>query len=125
MDWADSPELVDIYLAEVDERSGALVDGARALVNGTLDPRLVEGLVRDAHTLKGSSHMIGRGWVGTAAEVLERAWKEVARTGATHLPVLGSAMFDLSSVLPSAARSTEPVDRLHDLEAHLEATLAR
>ncbi|MDH4116227.1 MAG: response regulator [Acidimicrobiia bacterium] len=123
MDWADSEELMEIYLHEVDQRSESLTEGATALANGTLDSARHEELVRDAHTLKGSSHMVGKPEVGEAAAVLERAWKHVRQASKTNLPVLGSAMLEATRAMHTAAREREPGPVLHDASRRLSKLL--
>lgn len=123
MDWAESEELIQIYLSEVDERSESLIEGARALADGTLDLARLDDLVRDAHTLKGSSHMVGKPAVGEAAKVLERAWKHVREIQATHLPTLADLMADLSALLPASAREAGApglVESTRRLDAELD-----
>lgn len=106
MDWAESEELMGIYLTEVDQRSESLMTGARALVAGDSDPSTHEDLVRDAHTLKGSSHMVGKTQVAEASAILERAWKKVRDGAKTGDAVLGRAMADIAVMLRAAARES-------------------
>lgn len=106
MDWAESDELMQIYLGEVDERSESLISGARALTDGSLDPSRVDDLVRDAHTLKGSSYMVGKPDVAEAALALEKAWKHVNNTNATYDADLGVLMAEVAVLLKAAARES-------------------
>ncbi len=106
MNWSESPELVDIYLSEVDERSARLIRGASLLASGPVDnPDLdLDELVRDAHTLKGSSRMIERLAVGDAAALLEEAWKEIRGGSVKPGTQLAGAMREVSGLLAAAAR---------------------
>ncbi len=106
MNWSESPELVDIYLSEVDERSARLIRGASLLASGPVDnPDLdLDELVRDAHTLKGSSRMIERLAVGDAAALLEEAWKEIRAGSVKPGTQLAGAMREVSGLLAAAAR---------------------
>ncbi len=122
MDWAESEELMEIYLGEVDERSEPLIEGAAALIDGSLDSTRWEDLIRDAHTLKGSSHMVGKPRVAEAAAALERAWKHVHQTRTVHLPILGAAMLELSTALKVAAREGDP-STLADCTKRVESAL--
>lgn len=57
--WADDPELLATFRAEVDERLLSWQAGLLTLESHP-DPRqLVAGLFRDAHTIKGSARMLG------------------------------------------------------------------
>ncbi len=109
MNWSESPELVDIYLSEVDERSARLIRGASLLSSGPVDnPDLdLDELVRDAHTLKGSSRMIERLAVGDAAALLEEAWKEIRAGTVRPGTQLAGAMREVSGLLAAAAREEE------------------
>ncbi len=109
MNWSESPELVDIYLSEVDERSARLIRGASLLSSGPVDnPDLdLDELVRDAHTLKGSSRMIERMAVGDAAALLEESWKEIRAGTVRPGTQLAGAMREVSGLLAAAAREEE------------------
>lgn len=74
-----NPELQRLFREELEERSGRLVAGARALMEGDLDPGAVEDLIRDAHTIKGSAGMLGHDAIREAALRLEQMWKRVAK----------------------------------------------
>ena len=68
--WADDPELLATFRAEVDERVASLQSGLLALET-TANPRsAVATLFRDAHTVKGSARMLG---LGSVVQVAHRA----------------------------------------------------
>jgi HPt (histidine-containing phosphotransfer) domain-containing protein len=71
------PELIEIYHGEVVDRSRRLAAGARQLALQQLTPESVSDLVRDAHTIKGSSRVIGLSETGHAGALLESAWKRI------------------------------------------------
>lgn len=65
--WADDPELVATFRAEVDERLASLCAGLMRLEAQPSSRQLIAGLFRDAHTVKGSARMLGlEGVVGVA-----------------------------------------------------------
>src|SRR3954451_16718362 len=57
--WADDPELLATFRAEVEERVASLQAGLLALEQHPSPRQLVAGLFRDAHTVKGSARMLG------------------------------------------------------------------
>src|SRR4051812_19151048 len=57
--WADDPELLATFRAEVDERLASLSAGLLQLEEHPSPRQLVTGLFRDAHTVKGSARMLG------------------------------------------------------------------
>ena len=59
MSWADDPELVATFRAEVEERLASLCEGLLKLEAHPAPRQLVAGLFRDAHTVKGSARMLG------------------------------------------------------------------
>ena len=124
MDWADSQELVDIYLAEVDDRTSRLAPAARALSSADLSGFEVESLVRDAHTLKGSSHMLGKLEIGAAAALLERGWKAVRDLGPERTSRLGRGFGEVTSLLIETARDPGFRSRLSAATDQLSAALA-
>src|SRR5580692_7154550 len=57
--WADDPELLATFRAEVEERVASLQAGLLALEAHPSPRHVVAGLFRDAHTIKGSARMLG------------------------------------------------------------------
>jgi chemotaxis protein histidine kinase CheA len=57
--WADDPELLATFRAEVEERVASLQAGLLALEAHPSPRQVVAGLFRDAHTVKGSARMLG------------------------------------------------------------------
>ena len=87
LDAALPPELIEIYHTEIIERSRRLASGARQLALGRLSAESISDLVRDAHTIKGSSRVMGLGEMGNAGALLEQAWKQI-ETGSVTVPAL-------------------------------------
>src|SRR5665213_2319528 len=65
--WAEDPELLATFRAEVDERLASLSAGLLQLETHGAPRQLIAALFRDAHTVKGSARMMG------LAKVLETA----------------------------------------------------
>src|SRR3954454_15406283 len=57
--WADDPELLATFRAEVEERVASLQAGLLALEAHPSPRQVVASLFRDAHTVKGSARMMG------------------------------------------------------------------
>src|SRR5581483_6157816 len=57
--WADDPELLETFRAEVEERVASLQAGLLALEAHPSPRHVVASLFRDAHTVKGSARMLG------------------------------------------------------------------
>lgn len=104
MNWAESPELLEIFLTEIDDRSGRLITGAADLSSAMGNDELLDDLVRDAHTLKGSSHMIGKGDIGAVAAGLERVWKLLRDGRLDPDPKIAESLHAAAELLPVAAR---------------------
>ena len=120
----NTPELTRIFREELDERSGRLVAGARALADETLDPALVPDLVRDAHTIKGSAGLLGYQSIHDVASRLEQLWRLVA-DGHEHDPEVLSAMESAAgSLLASTSQDLELElsDLANRLTGGIEAT---
>src|SRR6188472_4433409 len=71
MSWADDPELVATFRAEVEERLASLCEGLLQLEQHPSPRQLVTGLFRDAHTVKGSARMLGLDGVLQVAHACE------------------------------------------------------
>ncbi|MFQ5522383.1 MAG: response regulator [Acidimicrobiia bacterium] len=116
-----SPELTRIFRQELAERSRRLVEGARALTAGTLDPESVADLVRDAHTLKGSAALMEYRLIREAAIRLERLWRRVSE-GRRPGPEVVVAMEAAAGRLLSSMDDEEDSE-LEDLIRRLDASL--
>jgi len=57
--WAEDPELLATFRAEVEERLASLSAGLLQLESNASPRQLIAGLFRDAHTVKGSARMMG------------------------------------------------------------------
>lgn len=73
----NTPDLTRIFAEELDERTRRLVEGARALAHGELSSDAVDGLLRDAHTIKGSAALLGNDLIRDGALKLEELWRAV------------------------------------------------
>ena len=116
MDWTDQPELLAIFQQEIEERSGHLVGGARAILSRQLLSSSLPDLVRHAHTIKGSARIMGLPTVAFGAAALERAWRSVQEEALAPSDQLGHALLGVSSLLVVAAGRERSGDVL-DMEA--------
>ncbi|HYJ76917.1 MAG TPA: response regulator, partial [Actinomycetes bacterium] len=127
MSWADDPELVATFRAEVEDRLASLCDGLLRLEKHPSPRQLVTGLFRDAHTVKGSARMLGLDGVVEVAhrsEDLLGALKEGRLTVRKDLvDVLLVAAESISRSLPGAARPVGP-DELALVVGALESAAA-
>src|SRR5256885_17248393 len=57
--WAGDPELLATFRAEVEERVASLSAGLLQLESHPSPRQVIGGLFRDAHTVKGSTRMLG------------------------------------------------------------------
>ena len=80
MSWADDPELVATFRAEVEDRLASLCDGLLRLEKHPSPRQLVTGLFRDAHTVKGSARMLGLDGVVEVAHRVRGPARRPART---------------------------------------------
>lgn len=132
MSWADDPELVATFRAEVEERLASLRDGLLSLEGSAAPRQLVASLFRDAHTVKGSARMLGLDAVVTLAHRAEdllgmlRDGRVSVRPDLVDLllvtsealgrslpgaerPVAESALADVVAALDSALAGADPV----------------
>ena len=125
--WADDPELVATFRAEVEERLASLCEGLLRLEAHPSPRQLVAGLFRDAHTVKGSARMLGlNGVVDVAhrAEDLLGALKDGRLTVRADLvDVLLVAAEGISRSMPGALRPVGD-DELAAVVAALDSACA-
>jgi chemotaxis protein histidine kinase CheA len=125
--WADDPELVATFRAEVNERIASLCEGLLRLEADPAPKRLVAALFRDAHTVKGSARMLGLdGVVDVAhrAEDLLGALRDGRRSASKDLiDLLLVSAESISRSLPGAERPLPP-DELAAIVAALDGAVA-
>lgn len=124
MDWAESQDLIDIFLAEVDERTARLIAGAAELRDGQVTVATTEDLTRDAHTLKGSSNMLGKVDIGTAAAELEKTWRSIDAGDLQPSPTAADAMKQLAELVAAAAHDESLRPRLEGATKALVTALS-
>ncbi|MDQ1670829.1 MAG: two-component system, chemotaxis family, sensor histidine kinase and response regulator WspE [Actinomycetota bacterium] len=109
--WADDPELVATFRAEVDERLGTLCEGLLRLEHDPSPRQLVASLFRDAHTVKGTARMLSLDSVVEVAHRVEdllgaiRSGRMTPRRDLVDLLLVSAE--SISRSLPGAER---PVD---------------
>ena len=59
MDWTENADLVATFRAEVDDRLASMRDGLLALEGHRAPRAVLDSVMRDAHTVKGSARMLG------------------------------------------------------------------
>lgn len=74
----NNPDLTRIFRAELGERSARLVVGARSLRNRRPGQSELADLARDAHTIRGSSELLGLEALKEVAGRLEELWNMIA-----------------------------------------------
>jgi chemotaxis protein histidine kinase CheA len=127
--WADDPELLATFRAEVDERLASLSAGLLQLEEHPSPRQLVTGLFRDAHTVKGSARMLGLDGVlqvAHACEDLLGALRDGRFGVRRDIVDLLLASGDAIGVAVAAAGDGVPADDTHQraLVAALRAVLA-
>ena len=121
MDLSSDAELLAIFREELTSRAEHLVEGAQSLSAGGIDPKRASDLHRDAHTVKGSSRMMGFVALGDAGEVLEFAWRSIA--DGTHNGAVGdlAACLEKAASLLISTMDADPVKGTPQLQAAIAA----
>ncbi len=92
MGWSPDPELQQMFLDELDQRSGRLASGARALAAGDEGSVDVAAMRREGHTIKGTARVMGYEAIGSAALMIEEIWDGIADGAIEATPNLGMAL---------------------------------
>src|SRR3954469_3103807 len=125
--WADDPELLATFRAEVEERVASLSAGLLQLESHPSPRQVIGGLFRDAHTVKGSARMLGLDGVLQVAhrcEDLLGGLRDGRLTVRRDLiDVLLAACDGITSAVPGV-EDPVPDDHLHALAAALDAAIA-
>ncbi len=124
--WTDDPELLGIFRAEVDERLAALRAGLLRLEEHPAPRQLVDALMRDAHTVKGSARALALEDVVSLAHRAEdllgalRDGRTAVRRDLVDLLLVTAD--GVSRAMPGSDRPVAPTD-LAALLAALDAAL--
>lgn len=117
MSWSNDPELQQMFVDEVTERSARLIEGAKALRSGTMTSQEAGDLLREGHTIKGTGRVMGYEDVGSAGLMLEMLWRWIQHEDFTPEPVFGRFLEALSASIPRAlddpAELAEAMDAIH------------
>ena len=117
MGWADDPELLATFRAEVEERVASLTTGLLQLETHPAPRQIVAGMFRDAHTVKGSARMMGLGGV---LQVAHRCEDLLGAVRDERMPVTREVIDLLLAACDGIGSALPGVDRPVP-EAHLEA----
>src|SRR3954468_14344675 len=125
--WADDPELLATFRAEVEERVASLSAGLLQLESHPSPRQVIGGVFRDAHTVKGSARMLGLDGVLQVAhrcEDLLGGLRDGRLTVRRDLiDVLLAACDGITSAMPGV-EDPVPEDHLLALAAALDAAIA-
>ena len=75
--WIEDDELRDIFKTSSEERLQAIDEGLLQLEQNPDNPELIKALLREAHSMKGDSNMLGVKDIGTIAHEMEHILKGV------------------------------------------------
>ena len=125
--WADDPELLATFRAEVEERVASLSAGLLQLESHPSPRQVIGGLFRDAHTVKGSARMLGLDGVLQVAHRCEDLLGGL-RDGRLHvrrdiIDLLLAACDGITSAMPGI-EDPVPDEHLLALAAALDAAIA-
>ncbi|MDJ0960285.1 MAG: response regulator [Acidimicrobiia bacterium] len=104
MSWSADPELQEMFLSELDERSARLVEGAQAARNDDVDRDVAGAMMREGHTVKGTAKVMGFEAVSVAGQMIEIVWRSL------HKGEMGGGI-ELSRALEMAARAIPDAGR--------------
>jgi len=125
--WADDPELLATFRAEVEERVASLTAGLLQLETHPAPRQVVTGMFRDAHTVKGSARMMGLNGVLQVAhrceDLLGAVRDERLSVNRELIDLLLAACDGIGSALPGVDRPV-PEEHLEALADALDRAIA-
>ena len=125
--WADDPELLATFRAEVEERIASLSAGLLQLETHPSPRQVVVGMFRDAHTVKGSARMLGLSGVLQVAhrceDLLGAIRDERLMVRRDIIDLLLAACDGISSAMPGVDNPV-PDEHLTALAEALERAIA-
>ena len=75
--WIEDDELREIFKTASEERLQAIDEGLLQLEQNPNNPELITAILREAHSMKGDSNMLGVKDIGTIAHEMEHILKQV------------------------------------------------
>jgi len=106
--WTDDPELQEMFMAELEERSARLVEGGQAMISGAIDADMATTMLREGHTIKGTGRVMGYDAVSVAGQQLEMLWRRVQSEELAPSAAIGEGIVGVASELRGAG-SSDPV----------------
>jgi len=105
--WSADPELLQMFLDEVTERSTRLVEGGKAMQHGGADAEMAGVMLREGHTIKGTARVMGFEAISDAGKMIEDLWRGIKSGDIEPYPNLGRSLVTLAETL-EAATSADP-----------------
>ena len=93
-----------MFLGELDERSARLIEGAKAARSETVDPDLAGAMMREGHTIKGTSRVMGYEAVSVAGQLIEHVWRALHRGEMEGGIEISRALEMAARAIPDAGR---------------------
>jgi chemotaxis protein histidine kinase CheA/ActR/RegA family two-component response regulator len=120
MDWQNDPELEKLFKDELDDRSGSLVDGAKAMLRGDISSELAGRMLREGHTIKGTGRVMGYEGIARGGEACEFVWRFIQQGELEPSSMLGRTLLMLAESIPGALTGedtavSESIDTLRTL----------
>ena len=122
MSWSADPELLQMFLDEVTERSARLIEGGKAMQKGGVDDEMSGVMLREGHTIKGTARVMGFEAISDAGKMIEDLWRGVKSGEIEPYPNLGRCLVALAGTLEAAtdadpdAGSPEMVEAMEKLD---------
>ena len=102
MSWTSDPELQQMFVTELEERSQRLLEGARAMQAGTVDDEMAGVMLREGHTIKGTSRVMGFEALSRAGQLIEQLWRRIQHGDTEGSIQLGEALEAMALAVPEA-----------------------
>ncbi len=119
MSWTNDPELQEMFRSELGERSARLAEGARAMQQDNADAELAGHMLREGHTIKGTSRVMGYEALSRAGEIVEELWRAVESGEAGGSREVGIALEAVATAIPDAVNG-DSVEGTPGLQAAME-----
>ncbi|MFQ5553822.1 MAG: response regulator [Acidimicrobiia bacterium] len=124
MNWTSDPELQEMFFTELGERCARLLEGARAMQEEAVDGELAGAMLREGHTIKGTSRVMGFEMLSQAGRLIEELWRGIQHGDEEPSAGLGERLEAVAVAIPPAAKADpdEGTPELAGAIAALEGT---
>jgi len=117
MGWSPDPELRQMFIDELNERSARLLEGARTMRSGSVEAEFAGEMMREGHTIKGTARVLGFEAVSVGGLLVEEIWRRIQHDELQSSEELALALEALAETVVGAGEASPDTGTVEHYEA--------